>query len=94
MAYMTVRHKVADFDTWKKVFDEHAATRKPGGSRGGWLFRNAANPNECFILWSWESLEKAQAFASSPDLREVMERAGVIEMPTITYFEDVEFVPV
>ena len=27
MAYMIVRHKVADYAKWKAAFDEHVATR-------------------------------------------------------------------
>lgn len=28
MAYLVVQQRVADFDQWKPVFDEHAETRR------------------------------------------------------------------
>ena len=46
MPYLLVRHKVEDYAKWKRAFDEHAATRQTGGSKGGQLFRSSDDPNE------------------------------------------------
>jgi len=51
MAYLLVHHSVEDYAKWKPVFDEHAASRKASGSKGGHLFRNPDIPNELFILF-------------------------------------------
>lgn len=90
MAYVLVRHKVADYEKWKSVFDEHATMRKASGSKGGRLFRNANDPNETVILLEWDGLERARQFVQSPDLKEAMERAGVADQPTIVFLEEVE----
>ena len=50
MAYMLVRHKVEDYEKWKPVFDDHQATRRESGGKGGFLFCNADDPNETLIL--------------------------------------------
>jgi len=92
MAYVLVRHKVADYEKWKPVFDAHSATRKASGSKGGRLFRNASDENETVILL--DDLEKARQFVQSPDLREAMQRAGVVDQPTIIFLEEVERVDV
>jgi len=94
MAYLLVRHKVKDYSKWKTVFDEHAATRKASGSRGGRLFRNGDNPNEVVILFEWDSIEKAKKFAQSEDLKKTMQRAGVIDKPDVYFIEEVEQVSV
>ncbi|MCZ7356453.1 MAG: antibiotic biosynthesis monooxygenase [Candidatus Methanoperedens sp.] len=94
MAYLLVRHKVKDFSRWKPVFDEHAATRKAGGSTGGRLFRSADNPDEVIIIFEWESIEKAKKFAQSEDLRKTMQRAGVNDKPDVYFLEEVERVSV
>jgi heme-degrading monooxygenase HmoA len=94
MAYMIVHHKVEDYERWKPVFDEHASIRQQSGSQGGRLFRNADDPNETLIFWQWEDLDKARAFAQSQDLRETMQRAGVVGSPNIYFLEEVEEVPV
>ncbi|MBA2520757.1 MAG: cyclase [Chloroflexia bacterium] len=89
MPAMLVRHKVADYGAWRPVFDEDEVTRRANGSRGGWIFRGADDPNEVVILLEWDDLERARLFADSDDLRETMERAGVTDRPDIWLLEDV-----
>jgi hypothetical protein len=91
---MLIRHKIADFGAWKPHFDEHATTRRANGSRGGRLFRGAADPNEVVVLLEWDDLERARLFAVSYDLREVMERAGVTDCPDIWFLADGDHIPV
>ena len=94
MPYLLVRHKVADYAQWKPIFDQHAATRKASGSKGGHLFRNANDPNELLILFQWDDLDKARQFTQSNDLREVMQKAGVVDQPDVYFLEAIEEVPV
>jgi heme-degrading monooxygenase HmoA len=90
MPYLLVRHKVEDYERWKPVFDhDHGATRKRSGSKGGWILRNAFDPNELVILLEWDSLENAQRFANADDLREAMQRAGVADQPDVYFLQRV-----
>ena len=93
MSYLLIRHKVEDYARWKPLFDEHGATRQANGSRGGQLFRSATDPNELVILLEWNDIEQAHQFAPSPDLREVMKRAGVADQPDIYLLEAGEHIP-
>lgn len=93
MPYLLVRHKVADYAKWKPIFDQHAKTRNANGSRGGQLFRNANDPNELLMLFQWDDLNKARQFAESNDLRETMQRAGVIDQPDAYFLEAIEEMP-
>ena len=93
MTYLLVRHKVEDYAKWKPVFDEHGAARKAGGSKGARVFRNTDNPNEPVIITEWPTLEQARKFAQSPDLREAMQRAGVIGMPDVLFLDEVDRQP-
>ncbi len=90
MPYILVRHKVEDYNKWHPMYTEHESTRKAVGSKGTRLFRNASDPNELIILLEWDDLQKAQQFACSPDLREVMERAGVADQPDLYFLEEIE----
>jgi len=90
MTYLLVRHKNKDYETWKKVFDEHSATRKTSGSKGARVLRNADDPNEMVIITEWESLEKARKFAQSEDLKKSMQRAGIIDKPVVYILEEIE----
>jgi heme-degrading monooxygenase HmoA len=90
MPYLLVRHKVEDYERWKPIFDEQAAFRERSGSKGGRLWRNADDPNETVVLFEWDSLENAQRFSNSDDLRETMQRSGVADQPDVYFFEEVE----
>ncbi len=90
MPYLLVRQKVTDYAQWKSTFDAHSVTRQTNGSRGGQLFRNTSDPHELIVLLEWDVLERARQFAQSEELREVMQRAGVVDHPTISFLKDGE----
>jgi hypothetical protein len=48
------------------------------------------DPNELVILMEWNGLEKARQFTQSEDLREVMQRAGVVDQSDIYFLKDGE----
>jgi heme-degrading monooxygenase HmoA len=74
----------------KPAFDAHGATRKASGSKGGRLLRSAEDPNELVILLEWDNLQKARQFAQSDDLRNTMQRAGVVGKPEVSFLEELE----
>lgn len=85
MTHVLIRHKVADFATWKAGYDAHAPARQNAGLKEVYLLRNIENQNEVVLLFAAENLKKAQGFVASRDLREVMQKVGVIDKPDI-YF--------
>jgi len=87
MAYILIRHKVADFAKWKPVYDGHASARASAALKEEYLLRNIDNPNEVILLFSAQDLDKAKAFAASPDLRERMQQAGVTDKPDIYFLK-------
>jgi len=93
MIYLLVHHKVEDYEKWKSVYTEHEASRKAAGSQGARLLRNLNDGNELVVITTWPDVEQAQAFASSPDLRAAMQRAGVLGAPEVLFLEEVEQTP-
>ena len=89
MARLYVHHKVADYEAWRKVFDEATGTRTRYGSTGQQVYRAATDPNDITILTSWQSVEGARAYGQSPELREAMQRGGVISQPDVAFLEEV-----
>ena len=85
MPYLFVRHRVADFAKWKPVYDGHLAVRQKAGLREKNLLRGIDNPNDVILLFEAEDLKKAQAFTESSDLREAMQKAGVVGKPDILF---------
>jgi hypothetical protein len=52
------------------------------------------NPNDIFILFEWDTKEKASKFVESADLKKRMQEAGVSVKPEIHLFEKIEDFPV
>ncbi len=90
MASMFIKHRVADFGTWKPAFDEHEPTRREFGATAHSLHRDADDPNVVVIAFRVGSIARAREFVASDELRAAMERAGVVEEPEFWFAEDVE----
>jgi hypothetical protein len=85
LAGAIVRHEVRDYAAWKRGFDAHAEARARAGIIGHAVNRSAQNPNVVVVYLQAESLDPLRAFASSPDLKKVMQEVGVIGAPDITF---------
>jgi hypothetical protein len=90
MATLIVKHRVADFDTWKAVFDGMNGTRAAYGWTGHLVLRDAHDPNVVTIVNRAANLDRAKAYAASPELRAAMARAGVQGPPEITFHDDAD----
>ena len=85
MTHILIRHKVADFSKWKPLYDAHLTERKKAGLREKTLLRSIDNQNDVVLLFEAEDLKRAQAFTESSDLREAMQKAGVVGKPDIVF---------
>lgn len=72
-----VRHRTADFDAWKKVYDSLNAVQKAGGVMAHGVFRDETDPNLVIVLHTFEDSAKAHAFVESSELKDGMSKAGV-----------------
>ena len=82
MAFYVVRHKVKDFDAWKKVYDGFESTRKQYGVQELYAIQSAEEPNEITVVGEGK-MDAVQRFLHSSDLKTRMESAGVIGAPEI-----------
>jgi quinol monooxygenase YgiN len=72
-----IRHSVANFAAWKKVFDEVEGLRRKHGCTGYRLYTAANNPGDVIVYESYPTAQQAEAFFNDPALAEAMGRAGV-----------------
>jgi hypothetical protein len=86
--YMLVRHKVRDFSVWKAGYNAHLPKRVEAGLTEAHFFQNHLDPNEVVLLFKAEDLGRAKTFAESIDLRETMQKLGVIDRPDIHFLND------
>ena len=87
---MFVKIRVADFAAWKPVFDELEPIRRQAGFTAHSLHRDAEDPNVIIIAYRVSDIAHAREYASSQDLRQAMQRAGVQGPPEFWFAEDVE----
>jgi heme-degrading monooxygenase HmoA len=88
MVHMIIRHKVADYSRWKESFDAHLNTRRAAGETDYRVLQSVDDPREVTIFLDWDSLERARRFASSEDLKQAMQKAGVVGDPDVRFLED------
>ena len=87
MVHVVVRHEIEDYAKWKKEFDEGSADRKAAASQGGAIYRTVDNPNKIAVALDWDILENTQKFTNSDEIKQAMEKAGVIGAPQIIFSE-------
>ena len=88
MATALVRQRVADYPTWRRVFDDFAAAHAAGGVVDRAVFRSREDPNELLVLHRFRTLAEAEAFIESTELRDAMHAAGVRGTPRVELFEE------
>lgn len=88
MIYLLVHHEVADYPSWKTVFDSALDWRAKHGERSCRIFRAVQNPNELTLMFEWENAEMARAFVASDDLKTRMAKAGVKSTPRVEYLTE------
>jgi hypothetical protein len=89
MATMIVKHRVANFDQWKRVYDSLEKVRLHHGWEGHSVHRDATDPNIVVIVNRVMSLEGAKSYGASEELHAAMAKGGVLGAPDIEFLEDV-----
>jgi hypothetical protein len=85
MATVFVKHKVADYTAWRKVYDEFDGTRQAKGVTAQAVYQSADDPNDITVTHDFGSITAARAFVDSKELHDTMRRAGVVGAPTIWF---------
>jgi hypothetical protein len=89
MGMMIVRHKVKDYGQWRPIFDRHADMQKRAGLLNPRVY-HSADSNKSENCRRYRGYKKAKDFAASADLKEAMEKAGVLGNPTIYFLESID----
>jgi hypothetical protein len=78
MTTMITMHQVSNYDEWRPHFDQHASMQTAAGLSNPRVYRLAESPNTLALFFDVTDRQRAEAFTKSPDLKAVMERAGVV----------------
>ncbi|MEI9943525.1 MAG: hypothetical protein WDN26_04830 [Chitinophagaceae bacterium] len=85
-----VKHKVKDWDAWKKSFDSHKQARIDAGLADRVISHSVDNNKDVSLVFGITDAEKAKAFMNSQDLKDKMKEAGVDGPPSFFYYKVVE----
>ena len=86
-ATLIVRHNVADYADWRKVYDEADAIRAQHGCTAERVLQSPADPNDVVAIHEFPSVAQAEAFMGNPELGPAMEKAGVVGAPRVEIFQ-------
>lgn len=89
LAHVLIIHGVADYASWKRVFDAAAPMRKTAGERSYQVLRGKDDANLIVHFSAWSSHEDARRFFQSPELEEIRHQAGV-KAPEFIYLHELE----
>jgi hypothetical protein len=87
--FLVVTHKVEDFDKWLPVFESTSALKKKYGWKQSAVYSIDGDRNNVMVMEEFGSLDKAKAFAGSPELKAAMGKAGVAGPPVIHFINTV-----
>jgi hypothetical protein len=72
MVRLFVRHKVSNYDKWRKVYNDFDKERPATGVLGDAVFRSTGDRNDVTVWHDFATTRKAKAFASSAKLKSTM----------------------
>ena len=84
---LMIRHKVKDWDAWKKSFDEHKQARMDAGLTDRAVAYTAGDNHNVTLVFAVADVAKAKAFMDSKDLKDKMAEAGVEGPPTHFFYK-------
>ena len=84
-----ITHRVADYDAWKKVFDDVVDIRKEASVLGHDVARGIDDPNMVYVYCPASDPGIFQAHLQSDELKSAMEQAGVSSAPVVIVMKPV-----
>lgn len=85
-----IRHRVKDYDAWRRVYDDFAGVQAKAGVTAKAVYRSAADPNDVLVMHRFGNIDQAQDFMALAELKEAMMNAGVEGAPQIDIFDDAD----
>ncbi|MGB8190650.1 MAG: hypothetical protein WCF67_01970 [Chitinophagaceae bacterium] len=82
---MLVTHTVSNFEKWVAAYEANDSLRLANGIHSYVVGRSMPDSNVVFVATKVDDMEKAKAFAKSPDLKQAMRQSGVVGAPAISF---------
>ena len=82
---LLIRQKVRHFAAWKPTYDARDSLRQANGLHNYVLGRGVEDTSAVLIALRADDIEKAKAYARSTELRQAMQKGGVIGSPSFHF---------
>jgi hypothetical protein len=82
-----VKHKVKDWDAWKKSFDSHKQVRLDAGLTDRVVGYTVGDNHSVTVVFALADIAKAKEFMNSKDLKDKMAEAGVDGPPSFFFYK-------
>lgn len=86
-AAVLLSYQVADFYSWKTIFDQNEEKRKEAGMLAHHINRAEDDPNSLTVFLAVGDADKFKAYATSDDLKALMQEAGVVSEPEFMWMK-------
>ncbi len=85
MVRLFVKHRVADYSTWRQAYDAFAPVQREMGVTAHVVCQDVGDDTVVTITHDFASLDAAKALMGDPRLREAMAKAGVVGAPEVRF---------
>ena len=90
MPYVMISHTVANYAKWKRGVKASAELRKGAGEKSFYVCRSNKQPNDVMVWCEWDTAARMKKFMGSPELRQAMEKVGVVGEPKVSFYDKME----
>lgn len=84
---IVIRHKVTDYDKWRKEYDAYDSVRMAYGISRFVVGRGVDDTNMIMVIDKFSDVQKAKEFSVLPNLKEAMKKGGVVGKPEFLYYD-------
>lgn len=88
MVRLYIRHRVADYDAWRKTYDDFAGPQQAAGVRAEAVYQSIDDPNDVTVWHDFDDAGAARAFVGSAELRDAMGSGGVQGEPELWFTQE------
>lgn len=86
---MIATHKVEDFAKWKQGFEAGEEMRSQVGITIKGIYQSVEDENTVTIISQVSNAEMAMALFESPEMKEAMQKGGVISKPELLILKQI-----
>ena len=80
---LTLHFRVKDFNAWQTSYNGNEKDRTSAGITRSKVFRSTDDPNDVLLLQDVADVSKARTWHGSSEMKSIMEKSGVLGLPSI-----------